>query len=100
QRREGKAGQFLGNPSLGVHYVHPLVWVSVAAPDLFWWLGGVDHSSRLGGPRVEMIGETGSPERRKHVIGKDKIARIREIVRDIGLPHLGVGKHGTVHVSV
>jgi hypothetical protein len=42
------------NLSFGVHYVHSLVRVSVATPDLLWWLGVVDHSSRLGGHLVEM----------------------------------------------
>src|ERR1700674_1404909 len=47
-----------------------------------------------------MIGETGPPQRRKHVIGEDKIARIGEVVRDVGLPHLGVREHGTGQVPV
>src|SRR3984893_10920867 len=47
-----------------------------------------------------MIGETGPPQRRKHVISEDKITGISEVVRDVGLPHLGVREHGTVHVTV
>src|ERR1700676_4528724 len=47
-----------------------------------------------------MIGETGPPQRRKHVISEDKIAGISKVVRDVGLPHLGVREHRTVHVTV
>src|ERR1700694_5961838 len=47
-----------------------------------------------------MIGEARPLQRRKHVIGKNKIARIGEVVRDIGLPHLSIGQHGPVQVPV
>src|ERR1700730_16241990 len=47
-----------------------------------------------------MIGETRPLQRRKHVIGEDKIARIGEVVWDVGFPHLSVGEQGAVDVPV